>query len=126
MDEELYHYGVKGMKWGVRRNHKQLGHTKKNAENKADISLENRVNKGKNATEKFLKQYGPTLAKAGVITALAAIGIPYSALLVTGVASMATDSDIGLPGLTSHKTTERLYTKIGDYESGDLSYRLDS
>lgn len=27
MDEELYHYGVKGMKWGVRRTPAQLGHT---------------------------------------------------------------------------------------------------
>lgn len=27
MDEELYHYGVKGMKWGIRRTPAQLGHT---------------------------------------------------------------------------------------------------
>lgn len=27
MDEKLYHYGVKGMKWGVRRTPAQLGHT---------------------------------------------------------------------------------------------------
>ena len=26
MDEELYHYGVKGMKWGIRRSPAQLGH----------------------------------------------------------------------------------------------------
>ena len=26
---ELYHYGVKGMKWGVRRSQEQLGHKPK-------------------------------------------------------------------------------------------------
>lgn len=26
MDEELYHYGIKGMKWGIRRSPAQLGH----------------------------------------------------------------------------------------------------
>ena len=29
---ELYHHGIKGMKWGVRRTPEQLGHHKKNVE----------------------------------------------------------------------------------------------
>lgn len=29
MDNELYHYGVKGMKWGIRRTPAQLGHESK-------------------------------------------------------------------------------------------------
>lgn len=32
-DNELYHYGIKGMKWGVRRTPEQLGHVKKAASN---------------------------------------------------------------------------------------------
>lgn len=37
---ELYHYGVKGMKWGVRRTPEQLGHnpTKKKAQSDKDVN----------------------------------------------------------------------------------------
>lgn len=33
----IYHYGVKGMKWGVRRTPEQLGHTKKSIAKKSRI-----------------------------------------------------------------------------------------
>lgn len=39
INQELYHYGVKGMKWGVRRSPEQLGHKKK--------TIDKSVNSGK-------------------------------------------------------------------------------
>ena len=39
MDEELYHYGVKGMKWGVRRTPSQLGHTTGTKKKKSGSSV---------------------------------------------------------------------------------------
>ena len=42
-DDELYHYGVKGMKWGVRRTAEQLGHiVKKGASTIAKKASESR------------------------------------------------------------------------------------
>lgn len=37
MNNELYHHGVKGMKWGVRRSPEQLSH-KPQAQNGTDTS----------------------------------------------------------------------------------------
>ena len=53
-DNELYHHGIKGMKWGIRRTPAQLGHpTKKSSSNQrrdemkkmSDTELRNRINR---------------------------------------------------------------------------------
>ena len=36
-NNELYHHGVKGMRWGVRRTPKQLGHTTPNKKRKLGL-----------------------------------------------------------------------------------------
>lgn len=50
-DDELYHYGVKGMKWGVRRTAAQLGHLVKKGASK----IKNRISES-NEKRKIRKQ----------------------------------------------------------------------
>lgn len=54
MQDTLMHYGIKGMKWGVRRTPAQLGHKTKNTSKKqrraevksmSDAELRNRINR---------------------------------------------------------------------------------
>lgn len=50
-DKSLYHFGVKGMRWGVRRSQSQLGQTEKLRSDSKEISsmsdqeLRNRINR---------------------------------------------------------------------------------
>lgn len=46
MDEELYHYGVKGMKWGIRRTPAQLGHKTGTKRKKSSGDAINAVKRG--------------------------------------------------------------------------------
>lgn len=49
---ELYHYGVKGMKWGVRRTPEQLGHRKLSANKPKNLEIEKKQVTGHSATPK--------------------------------------------------------------------------
>lgn len=50
-DDELVHYGVKGMKWGVRRTAAQLGHVTKSVAKKAASSAKDSYAKRKERKE---------------------------------------------------------------------------
>lgn len=59
---ELYHYGILGMKWGVRRTPAQLGYSK------SDSSVTKRVKKGKElAAKKKAKEQAKAEKKANAI-----------------------------------------------------------
>lgn len=100
--DELYHYGVKGMKWGVRRTPKQLGHDSdksikkqrekdvKNRRKLSDFDLDRKINRlkkerellkltnedihsGRTAVSRFLKSAG-----GKVVTTAVAGGMAYA------------------------------------------------
>lgn len=54
--DELYHYGIKGMKWGIRRTAEQLGHVVKKSAKKVKTSFEE-------AREKRRQQANSTSAR---------------------------------------------------------------
>lgn len=73
MNDEFYHHGIKGMKWGIRRTPAQLGHktksSRKTTKNKEDNSKKTTKKSG-SAVEKgkqFVRNNWKTVAKATLI-----------------------------------------------------------
>lgn len=104
MNNEIYHHGIKGMKWGVRRTPAQLGHKpaktksesrdyRKEAKKMSDTELRSRINRMQmenqyvqlnrrqvNSGEKFAKEVVSGIAKGaliGVGTTYAKKGLEY-------------------------------------------------
>lgn len=85
MEEDLYHYGVKGMKWGVRRSQKKDGTRisrgqKRDESSEKDVTASERIsrafNKGKQAVSDFYHKHpGATilLGSALALTGFAAV-----------------------------------------------------
>lgn len=60
--DELFHYGVKGMKWGVRRTPEQLGHSPKVAKAGKRVILKEKSSGG----EKGLKTQPSSALRKGI------------------------------------------------------------
>lgn len=63
---ELYHHGIKGQKWGVRRTAAQLGHRVASAASKTGKVLLRGASKAGKATGKFVKKEAGVAKKAAV------------------------------------------------------------
>lgn len=63
---ELYHHGIKGQKWGVRRTAAQLGHRVAGAASKTGKVLLRGASKAGKATGKFVKKEAGVAKKAAV------------------------------------------------------------
>ena len=84
MSDELYHYGVKGMKWGVRRTPAQLGHTgkrKKKSNNNID----------REEAKRIVKKAIPKLAVAAVSATAIATGAAYAAPVINTAGNLVID-----------------------------------
>lgn len=68
-DYELYHHGIKGQKWGVRRTAAQLGHRVAKAASKAGKATGKALSKAGKATGKFAKKEATKAKKAAVASA---------------------------------------------------------
>lgn len=96
--DELYHYGVKGMKWGVRKASKKTkkGRSKRN-------SIPNKIKKGYDATwdmlegtvgRKNLRYARDGLAFASAMLWITAEAAPMMSLPVSGLAAVTNMASI--------------------------------
>lgn len=73
LGDELYHHGVKGMKWGVRHDYEPTGNGRKRTSN----DEQNKSKKQKNGKGKILTKRNVAIGAAVVGTALAVMGGVY-------------------------------------------------
>lgn len=99
--EELTHFGVKGMKWGIRRkrNNPSTGKSR-NSSGKSEEELKakaersaarkEKVSSAISAGKEFMKRNGPTIAAAVASTAAAALGFGYLNSVINAANTVAT------------------------------------
>ena len=137
MANDIYHHGVKGQKWGIRRTDAQLGHKTSNKRrdrsdrndrksedaeiwkalasqyySKQSSKQSSPLVRGRQKAGQILRTYGPMVAKAAAITALSAVGGTYVAMFASATINQVTGVDLQLPGIESHSTYDHSNARI--------------
>lgn len=76
MDQELYHYGVKGMKWGIRRKRSTSKSSRQKKSSRSN-DIRSKIVNGKHQVDRFMNSRGGQLIKSAAIIGLASVGAPY-------------------------------------------------
>lgn len=94
--EELTHYGVKGMKWGIRRKRNKSSNGKsRKSSGKSEAELKAKAERSAARKEKvssvissgkdFMNKYGSTMVKTAIALTFATLGAPYFANIVNSL-----------------------------------------
>lgn len=130
MDSTLTHYGVKGMKWGIRRNRKKSNTKPKPKTSKHKVSLEDtvaKISKGKETVDKFVKRYGPSVVKTGALLGLSAVGASYLAPIASKVISDIMEPNIVAFDGSASRYIDRQFENEGYsklFEDDNLTYYI--
>ena len=87
MNEELYHYGVKGMKWGVRRNRDVSNKTREYRTSRKDDPKTDflKINRANSAARSYYRMHtAKTLGTGGLAAVPIAAVVGVGANFVTG------------------------------------------
>lgn len=89
-EEELEHFGIKGMKWGVRRTPEQLGHKREKTPEQLAKSAKRKAAVKKAAS--VVKKYGPAVVGGAAVAVFAGANAKYALTSQAGKAAISLGS----------------------------------